>query len=336
MIDLSLDSLNVLSIQDLKTYFFTSKGVVKAVDGVSIDIAKGEIAGLVGESGCGKSVTCLSILKLIPNPPAKIVGGKIFLDSIDLVQQSEKQMRKSRGSKVGMIFQDPLSSLNPIIKVGKQLTETILAHDKLSKKEAEQKGIELLSAVGIPDPELRMDQYPFELSGGMRQRIMIALAICTSPILLIADEPTTNLDVTIQAQILELIRTVRDKRGTAVLFITHNLGIVAWLCDRVNVMYAGKIVEKCPTANLFSSPLHPYTRALLNSVPKLGEDGSSELGQISGEVPDLIAPPSGCRFHPRCMHAKEICSKVEPDLIEVKPNHFVSCFMYQEEVWGKT
>ncbi len=336
MIDVSSDSLNVLSIQDLKTYFFTSRGVVKAVDGVSIDIAKGEIAGLVGESGCGKSVTCLSILKLIPNPPAKIVSGKIFLEAIDLVQLTEKQMRKSRGSKVGMIFQDPLSSLNPIIKVGKQLTETILAHDKLSKKEAKQKGIELLSAVGIPDPELRMDQYPFELSGGMRQRIMIALAICTSPILLIADEPTTNLDVTIQAQILELIRTVRDTKGTAVLFITHNLGIVAWLCDRVNVMYAGKIVEKCLTADLFSSPLHPYAQALLNSVPKLGEDSRSELGQISGEVPDLVSPPSGCRFHPRCTHAKEICSKVEPDLLEVEPDHFVSCLMYQEEVWGKT
>ena len=322
-----------MSARNLKTYLNTSKGVVKAVDDVSFDIQKGEILGIVGESGSGKTMAALSIMRLLPTPPAEIVSGKIDLDGEDLVSLPEDRMRDIRGSKISMIFQDPLTSLNPLMRVGTQIAEVSRIHNKATKEESEERAIELLKLVGIPEAETRASEYPFELSGGMRQRVMIAIALAANPELIIADEPTTNLDATIQAQILSLLKKIRDKQNTSVLMITHNLGIVAWICDRVAVMYAGKIVEFGPTRLVLQNPLHPYTKALLKSVPRMDTE-KGKLETIRGEVPVMVGMPSDCHFNPRCPYAKSICRTSDPYMIEVEPKHLVSCFVYSEG-WEK-
>jgi len=324
---LTLDSDKVLlEVRNLKTYIETSSGLVKAVDDVSFDVRKGEIVGLVGESGCGKTMAALSVMRLLPEPYGKIVGGSIYFDGQDLTKLSEGEMRAIRGSKISIIFQDPLTALNPIMKIGEQIVEAIVSHQQVDKNEARQRAIDLLHSVGIPDGKVIVNQYPFRISGGMRQRVMIAIALACDPNLLIADEPTTNLDVSIQAQILEVISDIRRKRGISVLLITHNLGLVAWLCDRVFVMYAGKIVEQAPTEALFTNPSHPYTELLLKSVPKL-DSPKDKLATIEGEVPNLIMVPKGCRFHPRCPYAREFCRAVEPDLVKVGVDHYARCLM---------
>jgi oligopeptide/dipeptide ABC transporter ATP-binding protein len=325
----------LLQVSELSTYFYTRRGVVKAVDSISFDIEKGEIHGLVGESGCGKSVTAMSIMKLVPDPPGKIVNGTIILNGENLISKSESEMRSVRGGEIAMIFQDPLSSLNPIMKVGKQMTDAIRAHRDVSNSEALKIAIEGLSRVRIPDAKIRAEQYPFQLSGGMRQRVTIATALVCKSSLLIADEPTTNLDVTIQAQILALIKELRDLTGTSVLLITHNLGLVAWLCDRFSVMYAGKIVEQGTTEEIFRNPMHPYTQLLLKSVPRLG-NFKRRLEAIGGDVPDLVDVPTGCRFHPRCPIAKKMCSEKEPILLETQTEHAVSCHMQNYEGWEES
>ncbi|MEM4164324.1 MAG: ABC transporter ATP-binding protein [Nitrososphaerales archaeon] len=326
---------SILEVKNLKTYFYMRKGVARAVDDVSLTVNKSDVVGLVGESGCGKSVTALSILKLVPDPPGKIKGGQIFFEKKDLLTLNEKEMRKIRGRKISMIFQDPLTSLDPVAKIGDQIVEAIRAHNDISSQKAWEKAIDTLAKVGITDAEIRAKQYPFQLSGGMRQRVMIAIALVTEPSLLIADEPTTNLDVTIQAQILSLIKDIKTRANTSILFITHNLGIVAWLCNVVYVMYAGKIVEYGLTKNMFKKPLHPYTQLLLNAVPRL-DISKDTLQSIEGDVPDLVNPPSGCRFHPRCPYAKKICSEVEPNLIEAEDGQYAACLIYDKEKWDKT
>lgn len=326
-------SAPVLEVNDLSTHLNTHRGLIKATDHVSFKIGKGEIFGLVGESGSGKSMTALSIMGLIPNPPGKIVSGEIILNGKDLAKMSERELSGERGKEMSMIFQDPLTSLDPIVRVGDQITETIRTHRKMSKSEARAEAERLLASVGISSAQLRSRQYPFELSGGMRQRIMIALAICTNPSLLIADEPTTNLDVTIQAQVLELIKSIRDRTGNAILLITHNMGIVAWLCDRVAVMYAGQIVECGPTSEIFRKPAHPYTADLLRAVPK-ARSSSEQLYSITGDVPDLSNLPTGCRYHPRCTYAKSICESREPEVTQMmNGDGFVRCLMYETDGW---
>jgi peptide/nickel transport system ATP-binding protein len=325
----------ILQVQDLQTYLYTERGVVKAVDGVSIHVNKGEIFGLVGESGSGKTMTALSIMRLVPSPPGRIVSGQIILDGADIISLREKEMLAIRGKKVSMVFQDPLVSLNPIMRVGDQISETVKFQMHLDKSQAQTRTIELLQSVGIPEAQVRARQYPFEMSGGMRQRIMIALALSCSPTLLIADEPTTNLDVTIQAQILELLRKITREFNTSIMLITHSMGIVAWLCDRVGVMYAGKIVEQGKTKDVFRNPMHPYTQALLKAIPKTA-DSSESLYSIQGDVPNMITVPSGCRFNPRCEFAKEICRSREPQLVEIERDHFVRCLMYETDGWGRS
>lgn len=319
----------LMMVKNLKTYLNTSKGLVKAVDDVSFDIQKGEILGIVGESGSGKTMTALSIMRLIPSPPAKIVSGTVELDGVDLVNLPEDEMKEIRGNKISMIFQDPLTSLNPLMKVGTQIAEVSQVHNKATKEESEKRAIELLKLVGIPEAETRASEYPFELSGGMRQRVMIAIALAANPELIIADEPTTNLDATIQAQILSLLKKIQVNQGTSVLMITHNLGIVAWICDRVVVMYAGKIVEFGPTKLVLHNPLHPYTKALLKSVPRVDTE-RGKLETIPGEVPNLMDMPQNCRFNLRCPYARSTCRTNEPYRIEVEPNHWVDCFAYSE------
>lgn len=319
----------LLSIHNLKTYFYTRQGIVKAIDGVSFDIRKGEIFGLVGESGCGKSVTALSIMRLVPDPPGKIVHGDILFEGKSLLNRDENEMRKVRGGKVSMIFQDPTASLNPVMKVGDQIVESLREHQELDRSRAKARAIEIMESVGIPNPSLRFLDYPFQFSGGMRQRIMIAIAISCSPSLLIADEATTNLDVTVQAQTLDLIKNISESIDISVLLITHNLGLVAWLCDRVAVMYSGKITESADTQTLFMNPRHPYTKALLECIPGL-TDKERQLRVISGRVPNLIQVPPGCRFHPRCPFSMEICSKEEPQTIQVTPEHWVGCHLFDE------
>ena len=317
-----------MEVQNLKTYLYTSKGIVKAVDDVSFDIQKGEILGIVGESGSGKTMTALSLMRLIPTPPAKIVSGKMFLDGEDLVSLTEDKMREIRGSKLSMVFQDPLTSLNPLMKVGAQIGEVMRVHDKkTTKEEAHSRAVELLKLVGIPEAETRASQYPFELSGGMRQRVMIAIALAAKPELIIADEPTTNLDATIQAQVLSLLKSAREKQGTSILVITHNLGIVAWICDRVAVMYAGRVVELGPTKLVLQNPLHPYTQALLKSVPRV-DDERGKLETIPGEVPKLVGLVPSCHFHPRCPYVMSVCTSTDPSMIEAEPTHWVSCFLF--------
>ena len=315
----------LLEVKDLKTYFFLDEGVAKAVDGVSFHVDKGETLGLVGESGCGKSVSALSIMRLIPNPPGKIVGGQIILGGKNVLELDEKQVRDIRGNEVSMIFQEPMTSLNPVFTCGSQIEEAVILHQKVSKKEARQKAIEMLRLVGIPAPEQRVREYPHQLSGGMRQRVMIAMALSCNPSLLLADEPTTALDVTIQAQILELLERLQRELHMAVIMITHDLGVIAEVASRVAVMYAGKIVEYAGVQEIFNTPRHPYTQGLLRSIPKL-TDSKDRLAVIPGMVPNPLAFPQGCKFHPRCSRAIAECRKAEPDLRELVPDHWVCCF----------
>jgi oligopeptide transport system ATP-binding protein len=316
-------SNNILEVKDLKVSFHTYAGEVQAVRGVTFDLKKGECLAIVGESGCGKSVTSQAIMRLIPTPPGQIKGGSqiLFDGKTDIVKLSDKQMESVRGSEMGMIFQDPMTSLNPTMKIGKQISEGLVKHQGLSKQAARERSIEMLRLVGIPNPDTRIDQYPHEFSGGMRQRVMIAIALACNPKLLIADEPTTALDVTIQAQILDLMRELQEKTGASIIIITHDLGVVADVAQRVVVMYAGKVVEQGTVDDVFYNPQHPYTWALLRSVPRLDNDEKAELIPIDGTPPDLIAPPKGCGFADRCPYAMEVCMEQDPDMSKISQSH---------------
>ena len=328
----SNDKSLLLEVRDLKTYFHTDDGVVKAVDGVDFTVSRGEVLGLVGESGCGKSVTSLSIMRLV-SKPGKIMVGEIFFEGQDLLKLDESQMIKLRGDRISMIFQQPQSSLNPVYPLGDQVAEVIEIHERKARREAWNRAEELLRLVGIPDAGRRSHAYPHEISGGQAQRVMIAMALALNPQLLIADEPTTALDVTIQAQILDLIRDLRNQNNTAVILITHDLGVIAEMADRVAVMYAGCIVEQANVKTLFAQPLHPYTQGLIASIPVLGQV-KDMLDVIPGTVPNLINLPVGCRFASRCRSRHEfsmdICTVREPDLLPINPNHTVRCWLYQE------
>jgi peptide/nickel transport system ATP-binding protein len=323
-------STPLLAIEDLQTHFFTRDGVVRAVDGVSYAVEAGETLAVVGESGCGKSVTALSILRLVPSPPGRIVGGAIRFEGVDLLQIGEGEMRRIRGNEISMIFQEPMTSLNPVLTVSRQITETLILHQGLTARAAAARAIEMLRLVRIPEPERRARQYPHELSGGMRQRVMIAMALACHPKLLIADEPTTALDVTIQAQILDLMRELKSEIGAAIILITHDLGVVAEMAQRVVVMYAGRKVEEAPVGDLFRRPQHPYTLGLLASVPRLGATlGRAEpprLAEIPGTVPSLREPIVGCAFSPRCAYATERCSREAPPLEAKTAAHLAACF----------
>jgi oligopeptide/dipeptide ABC transporter ATP-binding protein len=325
-----MDHHIILDIKGLKTYFYGYEGIARAVDGVSYRLARGEPLGVVGESGCGKSVTALSVLRLIPVPPGKIVGGEIFFKGKDLLKAPGEEMRKIRGNRISMIFQEPMTSLNPVFTVGNQIQETFTLHQGISGKEALERTVEMLKFVNIPTPERCVNRYPHELSGGMRQRVMIAMALSCKPEVLIADEPTTALDVTIQAQILDLMIRLKEELGMAIILITHNLGVVAEMTRRVLVMYAGKIVEEAPTKTLFGEPRHPYTLGLLKSVPKLGDKfriGKVRLSEIPGVVPSLYQLPAGCNFSMRCPSVMNICGEKEPELREIGEGHFCSCWL---------
>jgi oligopeptide/dipeptide ABC transporter ATP-binding protein len=321
----------ILEVRNLKTQFFTEGGIVRAVDGVDFYVKRGEVLGLVGESGCGKSVTSLSIMRLI-GQPGEIVDGEIIFDNQDLVKLPESQMLKMRGNRISMIFQQPSSCLNPVFRVGEQLSEVLYIHQDLGKSAGEKRAIELLSMVGIPEPESRIKAFPHELSGGMAQRVMIAMALACVPELLIADEPTTALDVTIQAQILDLMRNLGSKMDTSIILITHDLGVVAEMADRVDVMYAGRIVEEAPVVELYKDPKHPYTIGLIGSTPVLGKT-DRELVGIPGSVPNLIDLPPGCKFSPRCLPRVQnnltICTEEEPELKAIAPNRLVRCWLYE-------
>ena len=321
----------VLEVKNLKTSFFTDDGVVPAVDDVSFHINAGEIVGVVGESGCGKSITSLSIMGLVPTPPGKIVGGEILLNGEDLTKASEKRMRQIRGNEVAMIFQDPMSSLNPVFTIGNQMIEAIELHKKLGKNKAKQRAIEYMKLVGLPRPEELLNEYPHQLSGGMRQRIMIAMAMVCEPKLLIADEPTTALDVTIQAQILKLMKNLNENYQTSIMLITHDLGVVAQVCERVIVMYSGKVVEEGDVKSIFNDPKHPYTKGLIKSVPNV-KKRAEKLYSIPGNVPKPGSIKQGCRFHARCEHVMERCISENPTLRQVENGQKVSCFLHVEKV----
>jgi len=316
----------LLEVKDLATYFYTPEGVVKAVDGVSYSIEEGETLGLVGESGCGKSVSALSVMGLIPWPPGKVVHGEIIFQGEDLRKYDIHEMRKIRGKDIAMVFQEPMTSLNPVLTIGRQLTETMELHLKLDRQGARARAVELLQKVGIPDAERRLDQYPHQFSGGMRQRVMIAMALSCDPKLLIADEPTTALDVTIQAQILELMKSLCREYNAALIVITHNLGVVARYADRVNVMYAGRVIERSTAREIYGNPHHPYTIGLLHSVPRLDEPRRSKLDPIEGQPPDLATLPVGCAFLPRCRYAVDRCKMEYPPLETVAENHVAACW----------
>jgi len=321
----------LLEINNLRTYFFTHEGVVKAVDDISLSVDSGKMVGIVGESGCGKSVLARSILRLIPDPPGKIVDGEINFGDNSLLDLSEKEMQQIRGNEISMIFQEPMTSLNPVYTVGTQVAEVFRKHQKINKREAIERSIEMLGMVGIPSPESRVKEYPFQMSGGMRQRIVIAMALACHPKLILADEPTTALDVTIQAQILSLINKLERELGTSMILITHDLGVIAEVVARVIVMYAGKLVEQALVDDLFNRPLHPYTQGLMWSVPSLEEDQNKDtepLKEIPGIVPDLGHLPQGCYFSPRCHKKMEICRHEEPTLLENLPGHWVKCWLY--------
>jgi peptide/nickel transport system ATP-binding protein len=322
----------LLQIRGLKTYFHTEAGTAKAVDGVSFDIMPGEVVGLVGESGSGKSVTALSILRLIPDPPGRIMEGSILFKGQDLLKLSWEDIRAIRGREISMIFQEPMTSLNPVFTIGMQLMEVVLHHEKISKKDAFDRCVEMLKLVGIPDPASRMQDYPHQYSGGMRQRVMIAMALACNPSLLIADEPTTALDVTIQAQILELMLKIKDERkDAAILLITHNLAVVAETCHRVIVMYGGKIQEIAPVHELFKNPLHPYTQGLLASLPTVDGEKQKRLRTIPGNVPSIMDLPVGCKFVTRCPVKIDRCATTEPELIEISPGHWARCFLVGDQ-----
>jgi peptide/nickel transport system ATP-binding protein len=319
----------LLEIKGLKTHFFTNRGIVKAVDDLDLYMREGQTLGLVGESGCGKSMTALSIMRLVPEPMGRIVAGTIRFEGRELGQLSETEMQKIRGDRIAMIFQEPMTSLNPVIKIGEQIAETVQIHHGLNQREAWKHSIAMLREVGIPDPELRVDEYPHQMSGGMRQRVMIAMALSCRPKLMIADEPTTALDVTIQAQILDLISRLKEKVGSAVLLITHNLGVVAEVAQFVGVMYAGHIVEYADVVSLFRNPQHPYTVGLFNSIPKKTEPGKRKrLQAIPGSVPDLLGLPPGCKFQDRCSRSLPKCKAEPPALMESEPGHRLRCWLY--------
>jgi len=321
-----MEAKNVLlAVENLKTQFFTYGGVVEALDDVSFGIIEGEVFGLVGESGCGKSVTASSILGLVQKP-GKVISGRVLLDGDDLLQKSAKEMNQIRGSRISIIFQDPTSSLNPLFRIGYQVAEPYIYHQGKTAKDAAKDALKILSQTGLPDPADKARNYPHELSGGMRQRAMIAMALTCEPDLLIADEPTTNLDVTIERQILNLVKDLQEEFGTSVLWITHDLGVIAQICDRVAVMYAGNIVEQADVRILFHNPQHPYTQKMLKAIP--ADSSGEELDEIPGSVPRLINPPSGCRFHPRCDHAMSVCSGKKPIEREVGLGHTVACHLF--------
>jgi len=329
----------LLEVKDLHTYFYTMDGLTKSVEGVSFSLEKGETLGLVGESGCGKSVTSLSIMQLVARPPGKIEKGQILYNGVDLLKKTPEEMRQIRGEKISMIFQEPMTSLNPVFTVGNQVAEVLINHFHISKEEAKKKVIEVFSLVGIPDPERRFGNYPHQMSGGMRQRVMIAMALACDPDLLIADEPTTALDVTIQAQILELMRDIKKRTNMAIILITHNLAVVSEMADKVAVMYYGRIVEYTSIKEIFSHPMHPYTYGLLHSIPRVDQARTKEpLPAIPGVVPNPYIAPSGCKFHPRCSFAKEKCRSIEPNYENITPTHAVRCWYpleKQEKAVGK-
>ena len=320
----------LLEVRDLKTHFFTFGGVVKAVDGVSYDLEEGETLGLVGESGCGKSVSALSIMRLIPDPPGKIIEGEIIFDGQDLLKMNTTQMRRIRGHQISMVFQEPMTSLNPVLSVERQLTETLQLHLGMSRSDAGKEAVRRLDQVGIPDPERRVKQYPHQFSGGMRQRVMIAMALSCNPRLIIADEPTTALDVTIQAQILELMKGLSREYGVALIVITHNLGVVARYADRVNIMYAGKIIERGNAQEIYRDPRHPYTLGLLNSVPRLDLPRTEKLDPIEGQPPDLVNIPLGCSFRERCRYAIDQCAEETPPLEQISDGHSSACYVSKQ------
>jgi oligopeptide/dipeptide ABC transporter ATP-binding protein len=320
----------LLTVKDLKTHFHSAGKTIRAVDGVSFEIEEGEVFGLVGETGCGKSVTALSILRLIPHPPGKIVEGEIQFRGRNLLALPEDEMRSIRGKEISMIFQEPMTSLNPVFRIGDQIMEVIMLHQSLDRTRALEKAIEMLERVHIPDAQRVVRQYPHQLSGGMRQRVMIAMELSCHPFLLLADEPTTALDVTIQAQILKLIKEMKKELHTSILLITHDLGVIAEMCDRVAVMYAGSIVEQASVEEIFEDPKHPYTEGLWGAIPHIDQDKES-LAVIPGTVPDLSQPPVGCKFNPRCSFRFEPCDRMVPPLFQTFPGHFVACFLYGEE-----
>ncbi|NDI33486.1 ABC transporter ATP-binding protein [Chengkuizengella sediminis] len=324
----------LLEVKDLHVSFQTYSGEVQAVRGVSFDVLKGETVAIVGESGCGKSVTAQTIMKLIPMPPGEIKQGSILFNGEEIVTKSKKDMFEIRGKEIGMIFQDPMTSLNPTMKVGKQIREGLIKHQGLSPKAATERAIELLKLVEIPQPEKRINQYPHEFSGGMRQRAMIAIALASNPKLLIADEPTTALDVTIQAQILKLMKNLQKQMNTSIILITHDLGVVADLCDRIVVMYAGKVVEQGTKREIFKSPQHPYTRGLLRSIPRLDQEKATSLVPIFGTPPDLISPPKGCGFCDRCDDAMNICKQEDPDLYKISESQHSRCWLMHPMAQG--
>ncbi len=330
------NSDKILEVRNLKTYFYTHDGVVKAVDGISFNLKKGEVLGIVGETGSGKSVTALSILNLIPNPPGKIVEGQIIFDGIDMVCLNRRMIQKYRGNRISMIFQDPMTSLNPVYSIGNQIMESILVHQKIGRSRARQRTEELLDMVGIAEPARRFNSYPHELSGGMRQRVMVAMALANSPSILIADEPTTALDVTIQAQILELMVKLKDRTDSSIIIITHDLGIVAKYAARVMVMYGGKAVEFSDINSIFYEPLHPYTMGLMGSIARLDKKKRKRLQAIEGSPPSLIDLPPGCVFYSRCKYALDMCALSYPSLEQLKPGHDVACYRSREFLGGKS
>lgn len=318
-------SETLLRVSGLKTYFYTASGVAKAVDGVSFSLDRGEVLGIVGESGSGKSVTSNSIIRLLPPQTGRIVAGEILFEDRDILKMSHKELLEFRGKEIATIFQDPMTSLDPVFKIGKQMVEMICAHQKVSKAEARQMAVDALNRVGIPEPEKRMESYPYELSGGMCQRVIIAMAVCCKPKFILADEPTTALDVTVQAQVLDLLKDLQKEMNTSILLITHNLGVVWEMCDKVMVMYAGNTVESADTKTLYSNPLHPYTWGLLDSIPRLSDKAKEDLRAIPGTPPDLRLTGHCCNFYNRCPYMTEECRASVPPLVEVEPGHFVAC-----------
>ena len=318
-------SETLLRVSGLKTYFYTASGVAKAVDGVSFSLDRGEVLGIVGESGSGKSVTSNSIIRLLPPQTGRIVAGEILFEDRDILKMSHKELLEFRGKEIATIFQDPMTSLDPVFKIGKQMVEMICAHQKVSKAEARQMAVDALNRVGIPEPEKRMESYPYELSGGMCQRVIIAMAVCCKPKFILADEPTTALDVTVQAQVLDLLKDLQKEMNTSILLITHNLGVVWEMCDKVMVMYAGTTVESADTKTLYSNPLHPYTWGLLDSIPRLSDKAKEDLRAIPGTPPDLRLTGQCCNFYNRCPYMTEECRASVPPLVEVEPGHFVAC-----------